>query len=142
MNRTALAMVVIAGGLAITVGLRATSRNMAAVPSAMQSSPIATPAASIAPVAAVATPAAAPEVDSASTASMPTIAPPTDEEEARHIDDLVAAGRLGEAHAEAMDFVQEHPSGPLTSHVMNLMGVHARPAGAVPPTPRPDPSGR
>jgi hypothetical protein len=31
-----------------------------------------------------------------------------------------------------MIFVQRHPSGPFSAHVMNLMGVHPRPAGAVP----------
>ncbi len=70
-------------------------------------------------------------------------APRTDMEgDVRHIDDLVAAGRIGEAHAEAADFVQQHPTGPLAAHVMNLMGVHPRPAGAVPPTPRNDDLGR
>lgn len=63
-------------------------------------------------------------------------------EQVHHIDELVAAGRLGEAHAEAMDFVQAHPSGAIAAHVMNLMGVHPRPAGAVPPTPAPDSPGR
>ncbi len=71
------------------------------------------------------------------------VAPHTEEEEqARHIDELVDTGRIGEAHAEAMDFVQQHPFGELATHVMNLMGVHPRPAGAVPPTPPPDSPGR
>jgi hypothetical protein len=52
--------------------------------------------------------------------------------EARAIDELVAANRIGEAHHEAMLFVQRHPGGPYTAHVMNLMGVHPRPPGAVP----------
>jgi hypothetical protein len=63
----------------------------------------------------------------------PTPAAATDEEtEAKHIDSLVALGRIGEAHTAAMIFVQHHPSGPFSTHVMNLMGVHPRPAGAVP----------
>lgn len=55
-----------------------------------------------------------------------------EETEAKHIDSLVALGRIGEAHTAAMIFVQHHPSGPFSSHVMNLMGVHPRPPGAVP----------
>src|SRR5271170_1682809 len=54
-----------------------------------------------------------------------------EEEEAKHIDSLVTLGRIGEAHTAAMIFVQHHPSGPFSSHVMNLMGVHPRPPGAV-----------
>jgi len=56
----------------------------------------------------------------------------TAEEEAKRIDSLVALGRIGEAHTAAMIFVQHHPSGPFSTHVMNLMGVHPRPPGAVP----------
>lgn len=69
----------------------------------------------------------------------PRPAPPArltaEEVDSQHIDNLVATGDLGEAHAAAMDFVQEHPTGPLATHVMNLMGIHPRPAGAVPETP-------
>jgi hypothetical protein len=58
-----------------------------------------------------------------------------EEREARRIDALVALDRIGEAHTRAMIFVQHHPSGPFSEHVMNLMGVHPRPAGAVPELP-------
>jgi hypothetical protein len=43
---------------------------------------------------------------------------------AREIDALVAAGRIGEAHTQARLFVQSHPDGPFTAHVVALMGVH------------------
>lgn len=56
----------------------------------------------------------------------------TEQAEANRIDSLVALGRIGDAHTAAMIFVQHHPSGPFSSHVMNLMGVHPRPPGAVP----------
>jgi len=56
----------------------------------------------------------------------------TEERDARAIDALVALDHIGEAHTEAMLFVQHHPSGPFTAHVANLMGVHPRPPGAVP----------
>jgi len=66
-------------------------------------------------------------------APAPTPAPETDEErEARRIDTLVALDRIGEAHSAAMAFIQRHPSGPYSAHVMNLMGVHPRPPGALP----------
>jgi hypothetical protein len=55
-----------------------------------------------------------------------------EEREARAIDALVALDDIGEAHTEAMLFVQHHPSGPFTAHIVNLMGVHPRPPGAVP----------
>jgi hypothetical protein len=55
-----------------------------------------------------------------------------EERDARSIDALVALDRIAEAHSEAMLFVQHHPTGTLSEHVMNLMGVHPRPAGAVP----------
>jgi hypothetical protein len=55
-----------------------------------------------------------------------------EERDANAIDDLVALGRIGEAHGAAMRFVQRYPAGPFTSHVSNLMGVHARPRGALP----------
>ena len=58
-----------------------------------------------------------------------------EEREARRIDALVALDRIGDAHTRAMIFVQHHPSGPFSEHVMNLMGVHPRPAGAVPELP-------
>jgi outer membrane protein assembly factor BamD (BamD/ComL family) len=58
--------------------------------------------------------------------------PYAEEREARSIDALVALGDIGEAHSEAMRFVQRHPAGPFTTHIMNLMGVHPRPPGAVP----------
>jgi len=58
-----------------------------------------------------------------------------EERDARRVDALVALDRLGEAHFEAMRFIQHHPSDALSSHVMNLMGVHRRPAGAVPEAP-------
>ncbi len=58
-----------------------------------------------------------------------------EEREARTIDALVALDRIGEAHTDAMIFVQHHPSGPFSQHVMNLMGVHPRPPGAVPEPP-------
>jgi hypothetical protein len=58
-----------------------------------------------------------------------------EERAARKIDALVAVDRIGEAHTEAMIFVQHHPSGPFSQHVMNLMGVHPRPPGAVPEPP-------
>jgi hypothetical protein len=58
-----------------------------------------------------------------------------EEREARKIDALVALDRIGEAHTDAMIFVQHHPSGPFSQHVMNLMGVHPRPPGAVPEPP-------
>ena len=55
-----------------------------------------------------------------------------EERDARAIDALVALDDIGEAHTEAMLFVQHHPSGPFTLHIANLMGVHPRPPGAVP----------
>jgi hypothetical protein len=55
-----------------------------------------------------------------------------EEQQARQIDALVALDRIGEAHTAAMLFIQDHPSGPFSAHVMNLMGVHPRPPGAVP----------
>jgi hypothetical protein len=55
-----------------------------------------------------------------------------DEREVRRIDALVALDRIGEAHSDALLFVQHHRSGPLFEHVANLMGVHPRPPGAVP----------
>jgi hypothetical protein len=58
-------------------------------------------------------------------------AEPAEVREARQIDELVSANRIGEAHTLAMAFVQRHPSGPYAQHVMNLMGVHPRPPGAV-----------
>jgi hypothetical protein len=58
-----------------------------------------------------------------------------EEREARAIDALVALDDIGEAHTEAMLFVQHHPTGPFTTHVANLMGVHPRPPGAVPELP-------
>jgi hypothetical protein len=61
-----------------------------------------------------------------------------EEREARRIDALAALDRIGEAHTRAMIFVQHHPSGPFSQHVMNLMGVHPRPAGAVPEPPADD----
>jgi hypothetical protein len=41
-----------------------------------------------------------------------------------------------------MIFVQHHPSGPFSAHVMNLMGVHPRPPGAVPEPPPETDEGR
>jgi hypothetical protein len=58
--------------------------------------------------------------------------PGVEEREARAIDALVALDDIGAAHTEAMLFVQHHPSGPFTSHISNLMGVHPRPPGVVP----------
>lgn len=58
-----------------------------------------------------------------------------EEREARAIDALVALDDIGEAHTEAMLFVQHHPNGPFTAHIANLMGVHPRPPGAVPESP-------
>jgi hypothetical protein len=55
-----------------------------------------------------------------------------EEHQVRQIDALVALDRIGEAHSAAMLFIQDHPSGPFSTHVMNLMGVHPRPPGAVP----------
>jgi hypothetical protein len=55
-----------------------------------------------------------------------------DERAVRRIDALVALDRIGEAHSDALLFVQHHPSGPFFEHVANLMGVHPRPPGAVP----------
>ena len=55
-----------------------------------------------------------------------------EERDARAIDALVALDQIGEAHTLAMLFVQHHPSGPFTAHIVNLMGVHPRPPGAVP----------
>jgi|SRR5580698_9027680 hypothetical protein len=75
-----------------------------------------------------------PNSTAASTTST-SASPITEEEEAKHIDSLVALGRIGEAHTAAMMFVQHHPSGPFSAHVMNLMGVHPRPPGAVPEPP-------
>src|SRR5258708_1713864 len=54
-----------------------------------------------------------------------------EERDARKIDALVQLDRIGEAHTDAMLFIQRHPSGPFSAHVMNLMGVHPRPPGAV-----------
>jgi hypothetical protein len=65
-----------------------------------------------------------------------------EEREARIIDALVALDRIGEAHSEAMLFVQHHPTGPFSAHVMNLMGVHPRPPGAVPEPPSEAAEGR
>jgi hypothetical protein len=62
-------------------------------------------------------------------------APGTEEREARKIDALVALDRIGPAHTDAMLFVQRYPSGPYSQHIMNLMGVHPRPPGAVPEPP-------
>ena len=58
-----------------------------------------------------------------------------EEREARAIDALVALDDIGEAHTEAMLFVQHHPNGPFTTHIANLMGVHPRPPGEVPELP-------
>jgi hypothetical protein len=58
-----------------------------------------------------------------------------EEREARKVDALVALGRIGEAHTYAMLFVQRYPNGPFSQHIMNLMGVHPRPPGAVPEPP-------
>jgi hypothetical protein len=58
-----------------------------------------------------------------------------EEREARRIDALVALDRIGPAHTDAMLFVQRYPSGPYSQHIMNLMGVHPRPPGAVPEPP-------
>jgi hypothetical protein len=58
-----------------------------------------------------------------------------EEREARKIDALVALDRIGPAHTDAMLFVQRYPSGPYSQHIMNLMGVHPRPPGAVPEPP-------
>ena len=80
-------------------------------------------------VASCTTPTSNPNSTAASTTSA---SPITEEEEAKRIDSLVALGRIGEAHTAAMIFVQHHPSGPFSLHVMNLMGVHPRPPGAVP----------
>ena len=55
-----------------------------------------------------------------------------EEREAQRIDALVALDRIGEAHSAAMAFIRHHPSGPYSAHVMNLMGVHPRPPGALP----------
>jgi hypothetical protein len=65
-----------------------------------------------------------------------------EERGARIIDALVALDRIGEAHSEAMLFVQHHPTGPFSAHVMNLMGVHPRPPGAVPEPPSEAAEGR
>lgn len=77
------------------------------------------------------------EEDSANSTSTPTSTaePSAEEREAKRIDSLVALDRIGEAHTAAMLFVQRHPSGPFSAHVMNLMGVHPRPHGAVPEPP-------
>jgi deoxycytidylate deaminase len=56
-------------------------------------------------------------VDRAGTAS-------EEERAAREIDALVAAGRIGEAHTQARLFVQAHPDGHFTAHIVALMGVH------------------
>ncbi len=61
--------------------------------------------------------------------------PGAEEREARKIDALVALDRIGPAHTDAMLFVQRYPSGPYSQHIMNLMGVHPRPPGAVPEPP-------
>jgi hypothetical protein len=61
--------------------------------------------------------------------------PGAEEREARKIDALVALDRIGPAHTDAMLFVQRYPLGPYSQHVMNLMGVHPRPLGAVPEPP-------
>ena len=61
--------------------------------------------------------------------------PAAEEREARKIDALVALDRIGPAHTDAMLFVQRYPSGPYSQHIMNLMGVHPRPPGAVPEPP-------
>jgi hypothetical protein len=58
------------------------------------------------------------------------------------IDALVALDRIGEAHSDAMLFVQHHPTGPFSARVMNLMGVHPRPPGAVPEPPSEAADGR
>jgi hypothetical protein len=58
-----------------------------------------------------------------------------EERDARRIDALVQLDRIGQAHTDAMLFVQRHPSGPFSGHVINLMGVHPRPPGAVPEPP-------
>jgi hypothetical protein len=63
--------------------------------------------------------------------------PSAEEREATVIDALVALDRIGPAHTDAMLFVQRYPSGPYSQHIMNLMGVHPRPRGAV-PAPPPD----
>jgi hypothetical protein len=61
--------------------------------------------------------------------------PGAEEREARKIDALVALDRIGPAHTDAMLFVQRYQSGPYSQHIMNLMGVHPRPPGAVPEPP-------
>jgi hypothetical protein len=63
------------------------------------------------------------------------VGPGAEEREARKIDALVALDRIGPAHTDAMLFVQRYPSGPYSQHIMNLMGVHPRPPGAVPEPP-------
>jgi hypothetical protein len=61
---------------------------------------------------------------------------------ASKIDALVQLDRIDEAQTDAMLFVQQNPSGPFSTHVMNLMGVHPRPPGAVPEPPPETDEGR
>jgi hypothetical protein len=61
-----------------------------------------------------------------------------DERDSRAVDALLALGQLREAHYRAQVFVQHYPNSPFTQHVMNLMGVHARPPGVVPEPPDED----
>jgi hypothetical protein len=141
MKRSLLVALAVLGALVGAGGLRAILAETNAIASpaihAHASSESASPSAAPAepPAAAIAAPApsfVAPPAVSA--APRPAAQATGEEAEAEYIDDLVASGDLGEAHAAAMDFVQEHPTGPFTAHVMNLMGVHPRPAGAVPQT--------
>jgi hypothetical protein len=62
----------------------------------------------------------------------------TDERKSRVVDALLALGQLREAHYRAQLFVQHYPTSPYARHVMNLMGVHPRPAGVVPEPPDED----
>jgi hypothetical protein len=143
MMRSAAIALVMVGALAGVAGLRWMAHE--ARPRSNAPAKTSEPLSSALPETATAMPAAQ-AVAATAASPLPMAeapAPRTDMEgDVRHIDDLVAAGRVGEAHAEATDFVQQHPTGPLAVHVMALMGVHPRPAGAVPPTPRNDDFGR
>ena len=56
--------------------------------------------------------------------------PLVEERAQRAIDALVSLNRIGEAHREAELFIERWPTGERAAHVMNLMGVHARPKRA------------
>lgn len=119
-----VALVAVALALSVATRMRKDDENRSPAPAARSAAP-----SSPAPSGRLPPPARAAGAPGRRTSAESATA---EEREARRIDALVALDRIGEAHTEAMIFVQRHPSGPYSQHIMNLMGVHPRPPGAVP----------